>query len=489
MSRRLTIGPFNRVEGDLEVTLEVAAGRVAAARVSSSLYRGFEHVLIGKHPLDALVIVPRICGICSVSQSAAAAAALADAAGLEMPANGRLASNLILACENLADHLTHFYLFFMPDFARAAYRGRSWHAAAERRFRATVGEALREVLPARADLLRLMGHLAGKWPHSLALQPGGTTRAVTATEKIRLLSVLRDFRGFLSRVVFGDSLESLGAIGNLDELAAWARGRPADFARFVEIAVDLGLDCVGRASDRFLSYGAYAAAADGSGAAGHLFARGIWHGADRPFVEQLISEDVAHAWLFGEQALHPAVGETRPLTGDFADKAAAYTWCKAPRYDGEVAETGALARQVVAGQPLLRALIAASGGSVLARVSARLLELALVLPAMERWVHALVPGEAFCTQAPFPDEANAVGLVEAARGGLGHWLRIESGRIAGYQIIAPTTWNFSPRDANDIPGALEQALAGLPVGDGEDVPLLVQHVVRSFDPCMVCTVH
>jgi hypothetical protein len=40
-----------------------------------------------------------------------------------------------------------------------------------------VGEALREVLPARADLLRLMGYLAGKWPHSLALQPGGTTRA------------------------------------------------------------------------------------------------------------------------------------------------------------------------------------------------------------------------------------------------------------------------------------------------------------------------
>ena len=490
MSRRLTIGPFNRVEGDLEVTLEVAAGRVAAARVSSSLYRGFEHVLIGKHPLDALVIVPRICGICSVSQSAAAAAALADAAGVEMPANGRLASNLILACENLADHLTHFYLFFMPDFARAAYRGRPWHGEAERRFKATVGEALREVLPARADLLRLMGHLAGKWPHSLALQPGGTTRAVTATEKIRLLAVLRDFRGFLSRVVFGDSLESVGAIGCRDELAAWARGRSADFARFVEIAADLGLDSVGRASDRFLSYGAYAAAADGPDAAGgHLFARGIWHDGDRPLVEQLISEDVAHAWLFGERPLHPAVGETRPLTGEFADKAAAYTWCKAPRYDGQVAETGALARQLVAGQPLLRALVAVEGASVLARVSARLLELALVVPAMERWVRALNPGEPFCAQAPFPDEANAVGLVEAARGALGHWLRIEGGRIAAYQIIAPTTWNFSPRDTNGVPGALEQALAGLPVADGEESPLLVQHVVRSFDPCMVCTVH
>jgi Ni,Fe-hydrogenase I large subunit len=124
VSRRLTIGPFNRVEGDLEVTLDIADGRVASAQVCSSLYRGFEQILIAKHPLDALVIVPRICGICSVSQSAAAAAALADATGLPMPANGRLASKLILACENLADHLTHFYLFFMPDFARAAYRGR-----------------------------------------------------------------------------------------------------------------------------------------------------------------------------------------------------------------------------------------------------------------------------------------------------------------------------------------------------------------------------
>jgi hydrogenase large subunit len=40
-----------------------------------------------------------------------------------------------------------------------------------------------------------------------------------------------------------------------------------------------------------------------------------------------------------------------------------------------------------------------------------------------------------------------------------------------------------------VPGALEQALVGLPVGDAENAPLAVQHVVRSFDPCMVCTVH
>ena len=73
---RIVLGPFNRVEGDLELSLDLAAGRVQAAYVNSPLFRGFEQILIGRAPLDALAIVPRICGICSVAQSAAAASAL-----------------------------------------------------------------------------------------------------------------------------------------------------------------------------------------------------------------------------------------------------------------------------------------------------------------------------------------------------------------------------------------------------------------------------
>jgi hydrogenase large subunit len=108
MAERL-LGPFNRVEGDLEVRLEIDAGHVAAAYVNSPLYRGFEEMLPGKAPLDALVIVPRICGICSVAQSHAAALALRNLAGLTPPDNGLLAECLVTAAENLADHLSHFY--------------------------------------------------------------------------------------------------------------------------------------------------------------------------------------------------------------------------------------------------------------------------------------------------------------------------------------------------------------------------------------------
>ena len=469
---RLVLGPFNRVEGDLEVILEVDGGVVREARINSPLFRGFEMLLVGRPAADALVVAPRICGICSVAQSAAAAAALAAAAGIAPAANGLLVRHLVQGTENLADHLTHFYLFFMPDFARPDYAGRPWHAAVASRFAALRGGAAAEVLAARAGLLRIMGLLAGRWPHTLALQPGGSTRAVGSGERVRLRSILREFRAFLERRLFGDALEAVAGLATRDALLAWAGGRDADFPAFVAAALDLGLDRIGDAGVPFLSYGAYG-----------LFPGGLVQaGEARVFDPGAIAEDASSAWLADDGPLHPARGETLPL----ADKAGGYTWCKAPRLAGDACEVGAFARQVVAGHPLARDLVA-SGASVLGRVTGRMLELARVVPAMEAWVGALQPGEPFCLVAGLPEEGAGAGLVEAARGSLGHWLSIRRGRIERYQIVAPTTWNFSPRDRAGNPGPLERALVGLPAGDG--APPTVQHVVRSFDPCMACTVH
>ena len=284
---RIVLGPFNRVEGDLELSLDLEGGRVQAAYVNSPLFRGFEQILVGRAPLDALAIVPRICGICSVAQSAAAASALAEAMGVVPTRNGALSRQLIQATENLADHLTHFYLFFMPDFARPAYASRPWHAAAAQRFTALRGTAAAEVLPARANFLKLMGFLAGRWPHTLAIQPGGSTRAITPGERVRLLALLREFRSFLEKRLFGDTLPAVAALASQDQLLAWAAGRSGDFPAFLGIAGDLGLDRIGRASDAFLSHGAY-----------DLFPSGTWQGgATAPFDSLAIAEDTGRAWL------------------------------------------------------------------------------------------------------------------------------------------------------------------------------------------------
>ncbi len=476
---RILVGPFNRVEGDLEVALEIGEGRVNSAYVNSPLYRGFEQILQGKDPLDALTIAPRICGICSVSQSTAASYALADLMGLETPVNGQWACNLILANENLADHITHFYLFFMPDFACDSYRDRPWFPEVAARFKAMVGSAASEILPARAAFLRLMGYLAGKWPHTLSIQPGGSVRAIDSTEKNRIHALLKQFRQFLETRLFGDALESIVALDSMKALDNWHNGaRSCDFKLFLNAAEDLGLEKYGRASDRFMSYGNYPLPD------GRLFSPGFWHEGSHALDVGAITEDVSHSWMDGA-AQHPAEGMTLPK----AEKSGAYSWCKSPRLNGEVVETGALARQIVDGHPLFRDLVIASGGNVRNRVIARLIETARVLIAMEAWVRSIRPGEPFCSQGKMPQEAMGAGLVEAARGSLGHWLHVHKGRILNYQIISPTTWNFSPRDSNGIPGALEQALVGTPVSEGEENPVLVQHIVRSFDPCMVCTVH
>lgn len=481
-TRRLIVGPFNRVEGDLEVRLDIADGLVTEARVNSTLFRGFERILEGRDPRDALTIAPRICGICSVSQSHAAALALAGVEGVRPTDNGRIATNIMLATENLADHITHFHIFFMPDFARGQYRDRRWFPEVEARFKAGQGRSVRRALETRTLLLHVMGLLAGHWPHSLAIQPGGVTRGLDLRDRARLSATLAAVRAALEETLYGAPLEQVAALDSIAALDAWRANGPAgDFRLFLEIAADLELEQSGRAYDRFLSYGAY------PGKEAPLYRRGLFSdGAQATFDPEAIAEDHSFARMEGRDRPHPPFeGSTRPD----AEDETGYSWCKAPRLAGLPFETGAIARQVVDGQPLVRAMIARSGGNVLARVVARLVELARTLGAMERWARALTPGAPWCAQGDKAVEGRAAGLTEAARGALGHWLRVENGRIAGYQIIAPTTWNFSPRDAAGVPGPLERALVGAPVRGGETTPLAVQHIVRSFDPCMVCTVH
>ncbi len=481
---RLVVGPFNRVEGDLDIALELDRGRVASARVNSTLYRGFEAMLVGKPALDALVYTPRICGICSVSQSVACATALAQALGVTPAANGHLCHNLLLANETLTDILTHFYLFFMPDFARECYAGQPWHSHVLSRFQAVKGSATREVLPARAEFLHLMGLLAGKWPHTLSIQPGGSTRPVQRQERLRLLAIVNGFRRFLERTTFGDDLERIASIETRDQLESWRaeqHWQHDDLRTFLHVSEQLGLETLGRATDRFMSFGNYP---DGNG--GLHVPQGIWSGGQVQALDHdLIREDISHAWMQPAPSLHPRQGRTTPV----AEKAEAYSWCKAPRLGNQVVETGALARALVAGQPLMTELVSTRGGSVHTRILARMLELARMVPQLEQWIRMLEPGQPFCHHPERIRDGQGAGLMEAARGSLGHWIEVHKGRISHYQIIAPTTWNFSPRDEQGQPGALEQALEGVPVAAGDTDPVTVQHVVRSFDPCMVCTVH
>ena len=206
------------------------------------------------------------------------------------------------------------------------------------------------------------------------------------------------------------------------------------------------------------------------------------------FDQQEIAEHVAHSWFFDyEGGRHPSQGETRPYaSGQESNK---YSWAKAPRYKDFPCETGALAEMVIGGHPLFLDLTTQYGSTVFTRQFARLVKPAVLLPVMDSWLLETIHHEGkFYVPPGEITEGEGFGLTEGPRGALGHWVRIAHGTIQQYQIITPTTWNASPRDSHGVPGPWEHALVGTKVDDMFN-PVELGHVVRSFDACLVCTVH
>ncbi|MCP4984477.1 MAG: nickel-dependent hydrogenase large subunit, partial [Gammaproteobacteria bacterium] len=191
--------------------------------------------------------------------------------------------------------------------------------------------------------------------------------------------------------MFAAELEAIAELDSEQSLQAFIDRHPGgDFAHFLRIADDLNLSTIGRASDVFMSYGAYA------NHDSHLFQAGVWDQQNMPLETDTIREDISHSWLnHHAEPKHPFQGNTIPDDDD----SNGYSWCKAPRLQGRVVEVGAIARQLVNGHPLIVDLVNRSGANVRNRVIARLLELALVLPAMESWAKQIQPGEPFCIQA------------------------------------------------------------------------------------------
>lgn len=126
--------------------------------------------------------------------------------------------------------------------------------------------------------------------------------------------------------------------------------------------------------------------------------------------------------------------------------------------------------------------------SVLGRHACRALEAKILADKCLAWLDDLQPGQPTAVPFTVPKSGSGVGLWEAPRGALGHWIEIEDHLIKNYQCVVPTTWNCSPRDDAGTPGAIEAALVGTPIAD-TDNPLEVARVVRSFDPCLACAVH
>ena len=234
-----------------------------------------------------------------------------------------------------------------------------------------------------------------------------------------------------------------------------------------------------------------------------------------------IKEYIASSWFDYEggdtKGMHPWAGETKiNYTGPkppFETLAghAKYSFLKTPRWKDNPMEVGPLARLLVAyasGRTDVQELVKGTLGklgvpvdalfSTLGRTAARGLDAALGMIWLKEFFGELMGRVKTRETSTFNGEkwepkswakdCQGVGLVEAPRGALAHWIKIHDGKIDNYQLVVPTTWNGSPRDAKGQHSSFEASLIGTPVANLEQ-PVEIIRTIHSFDPCLACAVH
>lgn len=234
-----------------------------------------------------------------------------------------------------------------------------------------------------------------------------------------------------------------------------------------------------------------------------------------------IQEYISHSWYEysdgDDKGKHPWLGETKfNYTGpkppyEHLNVDQKYSWLKTPRWKGQAMEVGPLARVLVAyasGSTEVKDLVgfalgklnvpAAALFSTLGRTAARGLETMLISNWSKEFYDQLLANikngdtrtfnNSNWEPSSWPKEAKGVGLTEAPRGALAHWIVIKDEKIDNYQLVVPSTWNASPRDPKGQLSAYESALIGTPVADPEK-PLEILRTIHSFDPCLACAVH
>jgi hydrogenase large subunit len=477
MPQTITMGPVTRIEGhlDIEVTIEAVAGvqTVVDARCAGTMFRGFEMILKGRNPRDAIHITQRICGVCPTSHAVVASKCLEASFGPQAtpPDNGRILRNLILGADFLQSHILSFYQLAMLDYVDET--GIFGQAPATLRFTAAdmvSGEEAKqlatrymEAIDMRRKMQQLGAVFGGRMPCSPVFVAGGCTQ--TLADVINMATVgtltgsqrISHFQNLLREILsFIDS-------GYLPDVQFLTKR----FSEYSEI---------GRGCGNLLAFGAFDLDASGSRT---LLPCGVFsENKETALDPDKITEHVRYSRYGGAtEPSHPAAADTQPDL----EKSGAYSWIKAPRYSGRAHEVGPLARMWISGNYR-------RGISVMDRLMARAMEARAIAAAMLDWVGQLQVGAPTRAEFKYPSSGVGVGLMEAPRGALGHWVQFRRHAIQHYQILTPTAWNASPRDDNGENGPLEQALIGTPVRD-QNRPIECLRVVHSFDPCLACSVH
>lgn len=531
------IDPVTRIEGHLRAEVEIDENNVVQeAYVSGQLFRGIETILKDRDPRDAGLMAGRICGVCTNSHFRGAISAVENAYDITIPKNADIIRDLIAMALFIQDHVVHFYHLHMLDFVdvvsalsanpkatskeahkyhKQPFRNSHSHYEAvlaklekfvkagrlgpfsngywgHKEYKLSPEQNLillshyLEALKFQTKISKAVAIFGGKTPHPQSLVVGGVSSVADMLNPQRLndyLFMIKEARDFINRAYIPDT--KLLAIAYRDEIKAG----------------------VGRANGNFISVGGYSFDEELT-----LFDSGVVYNHDfdtiEAFDESKVTEHVDRAWFNeNDEVEYTDLNEDGSLkTAKNEDK---YSWIKAPRYNGQTMESGPLARMMITykkGNKLIQSFIDEfladtnmefiDLSTTVGRNAARAIESEYVCEYIFKIINNLIQSIKYYdtdtwTKYDFsalPTKTKGRAFLEVPRGLLSHFVNIEEGKIKNYSVIAPTTWNATPKNYDGVRGAYEEALIGIRLDDPSN-PLEVLKVLHSFDPCLACAVH
>lgn len=470
----IAIDPVTRIEGHLKAHVVVENGKVVDAHLTGGMFRGFEQILKGRDPRDASQITQRICGVCPVSHALAASQALENAAKVKLTPNGRVTRNLMQGANYLQSHILSFYhlagqdFIQGPDTAPFVPRYPNPDLRLDPKTNAVGVDEYLEALNVRRVCHEMVAIFGGRMPHVHGILAGGAAQKPTKDQIVEYAARFKTVKKFVEEKYL--PIVYLIASAYKD-LGAMAPGYKSAMCYGVFPTDEEGLE--------------------------YIFKPGVYfEGKDQPLDFAKITEDVRYSWFDDTTTGRPF---SQGATVVDLEKESAYSFVKAPRYDGRAMEVGPHARMWVNNTPLSpmgKKLAAEMLGvnaantrdlgedfvfSIMGRHLLRAEEAYIVVQAVDGWLKEVKPDEETFTPFEVPQTAEGFGFTEAPRGSLLHYTKILDGKIDNYQILAATLWNCSPRDDKGNRGPVEQALLNVPVPDANS-PVNVSRVIRAFDP-------
>lgn len=439
----------------MEIEVKIENNKVVDAKSSGLLFRGFEKMLIGREPLDAIYFTERICGICSTAHSIASTLALEDALEAFPKQNDKMLRDIIHGWEFIQNHIRHFYLYTLPDFVVTPdVQPVSSIGNYDLRLPEALNEKISQDYLEAIKFSRLahqgLAVLGGKAPHNHGIFVGGVTESLDASKLIHLKSLVSNIKDFIVNRMVED----------------------------VYIIAEYYKDyfTMGKGYGNLMSYGVFDTYKEKE--ISYVKPAVLLKGQIGSFEPSNITENIYNSWYLGETLQDNIFnGQTEPNM----DKANAYSWVKSPRYEGNPMEVGPLARMILSGNYENRV-------SMMDRTIARVLEAKKVIEIIEGLLDRISFEEVGQKTYEIPESARGGGLIDTTRGALGHWVSIEGKKISHYNIITPSAWNCSPTDSMGIRGVIEQALIGTEIQNPEQ-PVEIGRIVRSYDPCISCATH